>query len=291
MDLKSTKKRKITDYFPPLPSKVQSRAGTVEGKITQGTQTDGAYEIESMKKEGLKFLVSRFFNYESKRAMHSVQHSFRMCSIADDHFFLKSDAKETSSAACDSIDEHSHDFISLCNRSLDYLRTIQKKNYKTYYETWEEKIQDYLLESEELNPPSKNSIMVDEMTQYMYGEDNSDEDFFEGMKFMAIKIIEHQSKRLDVRIDDDYMSDWGPSYCNRCCDLGCRHNHLDDVESWAGYSDDNTEYDSDDSSCPCTSTRCDCEECDCARNKRFELEQGYNYQKYQVWRSETPGQG
>ena len=53
--------------------------------MNRGTQTDGVYEITSMKKEGLKFLVSRIYNLESKS--DGCTRNYKMCSIADPHFF------------------------------------------------------------------------------------------------------------------------------------------------------------------------------------------------------------
>ena len=55
--------------------------------IDQGTQTDGVYEITSMKKEGLKFLVSRIYNFESKP--NGCTQNYKLCSIADNYFFLQ----------------------------------------------------------------------------------------------------------------------------------------------------------------------------------------------------------
>ena len=69
MDPAKSKQRKITDYFPRLPDKVsRTRSFLLKFKntLTEGTQTEGVYEIEplSKEKEGLKFLVYRFYNYE-----------------------------------------------------------------------------------------------------------------------------------------------------------------------------------------------------------------------------------
>ena len=55
--------------------------------MNRGTQTDGVYEITSMKKEGLKFLVSRIYNCESKPDRCTGK--YKLCSIADQHFFLQ----------------------------------------------------------------------------------------------------------------------------------------------------------------------------------------------------------
>ena len=286
MDKTKNKKRKITDYFSPVQIKIKSG----DKMVTQGTQTDEVYEITSMKKEGLKFLVSRFFNYESKRATYS----YRMCSIADDHFYLKSDTNESNSAAS-GIDANDSIHFDLCYSALDFLRKTHGQYFGTfhYFDRDEETFDKYKLKAMELNLASPNSFMVDAMTQY--GEDNPDEDFFEGMKFMAKRIIEYESQRLEIPIDDHWDLLYGcsePFYCNRCCNLGCRRNHLDSVDPvGTNGSCDSTEIDSDDSTCPCTSKKCFCEECDCVDNRRIEMQSGPDYQKYQVWRSNTPGQG
>merc|ERR1711911_275175 len=81
--------------------------------VNQGTQTDGVYEINSMKKEGLKFLVSRVYNYETIRAIGN----HKMCSIADDHFFLKhedekDEFEENPSAYNDADDDYEDELFS-----------------------------------------------------------------------------------------------------------------------------------------------------------------------------------
>ena len=138
------------------------------------------------------------------------------------------------------------------------------------------------------------------MTQY--GEDNPNEDFFEGMKFMAIKILENESERLNIEIDSDYSFEEGcdgecgnfrnceggcmKSYCDHCDHLGCNCD-CDSRKCACGPedSDDSYEYDSDD--CECFNKECACEKCKCAD---IRLKSGYNYKKYRVWKSKTPGQ-
>lgn len=299
---------------------------TIGLAVNQGTQTDGVYEINSMKKEGLKFLVSRVYNYETIRATGN----HKMCSIADDHFFLKpedeKDELEENPSACNDADDDyedeyddsydnvnesdaddsndadgAHELNPLCYKALDYLGTIQEKD-KKYRDKWEENMT--VLKSEEPTLTSETSTTVDEMTQY--GEDNPDEDFFEGAKFMAIKILEHESERQNVSIvdsdcNDSYYCDGDcPSDChgdcmkelcdrcdgNRCkcdCELGKRTQcncgpDPDDSDS------ESYEYDPDD--CDCYSKECDCECCPCSEIKKTSSDK---YRKYQLWNSKTPG--
>ena len=234
----------------------------------QGTQTDEVYEIDSMKREGLKFLVNRFYNYESKK----FSYSYKMCSIADELVFSKSDVEVTES--------EDSDLYFLCNLALDHLRTIQRDI--THFEQHDEQFHYYKLDSEECIFPSENSIRIDQMTQY--GEDNSDEDFLEGMKFMAMKIVEHESARLSVQIDDeDQFFDWPSNFCGKCNAEGCERDRDDSEWSYEHRSDDSEEYEYE--TCPCLSLKCECNKCECAENKR---KNGENYKKYHVWQAETP---
>ena len=209
MDLTKSKKRKISDFFGPMPTKVTryQRDQKVGAKATekpvsaepqiplrknvspveQGTQTDGFNEINSMKKEGLKFLVSRISSYEAKRATES----FKPCSIADEHFFLKTEGTEEWESENEKkryfirILGYQEDFEAIidadCNelgylnyKSIEHLDTIQQEDQK-YREPWEEHISHYDLKSEKLPTPITNSALVDKMTQY--GDDNLDDDF------------------------------------------------------------------------------------------------------------------
>ena len=193
MDKTKATKRKITDYFSPVQIKI--RSGEKIKMVTQGTQTDEVYEITSMKKEGLKFLVSRFFNYECNRSRYSYR-MYRLCSIADNHFFLKPDTNASKNADNGFDAKYSGDFDALCHSSLDFLRKMHAEYHWTfhYFDRSEETLAKIQLEVMELTLPSPNSTTIDAITQY--GEDNPDKDFFEGMKLMAIKIIEYESQRL-----------------------------------------------------------------------------------------------
>ena len=349
MDLTKSKKRKISDFFGSMPTKItryqrgnviRIGAKAVEepvstepqiplrknlSPVNQGTQTDGVYEINSMKKAGLKFLVSRVFNYETSRATGN----HKMCSIADDHFFLKpedeKDELEDKPCAYDVSDDDyedeyddsyeddyrsgadgfndadAHELNHPCYKALDYLTTIQEKDNK-HRDKWEEKMT--VLRSEKLTLSSETSTKVDQMTQY--GEDNPDEDFFEGAKFMAIKILENESERQNVSIVD---SDCNDSYycdgdcptdchgecmkelCDRCdgtwCKCDCEPEKRTKCECGPDPDDSDSEsYEYDPDDCDCYSKECDCESCKCSEIKRTSSDK---YRKYQIWNSKTPG--
>ena len=171
-----SRKRKNNDLLSPLPAKV-SRPVAMSKKpikklVSQGTQTDGAYEITSMKKEGLKFLVSRIASHEANRATGN----FKMCSIADKHFFLEAldeevEAEDKSAEIRvendfdDDSDEYDdryksdhggdvepHELDCLCFPALNFLTEIQGED-KKHYERWEEHASNYALKSEEINSP------------------------------------------------------------------------------------------------------------------------------------------
>ena len=190
MNSAKSKKRKITDYFPMMSAKVSRTKSFLlkfKGTQTEGTQTEGVYEIEplSKKKEGLKFLVYRFYNYESKK----FSYSYEMCSIADEPVLSKPGIKVTG--------VEYFDLYSLCSLALNHLKKIQRNT--TYFERHD----CYELDTEEPISPAENSIKIDQVTQY--GEDVIlDNDFWEGMKFMAMRILEHESGRLSVEIDDNF---------------------------------------------------------------------------------------
>ena len=270
MDPAKSKQRKITDYFPRLPDKVsRTRSYLIKfkGTQTEGTQTEEDYEIEplSKEKEGLKFLVYRFYNYESKK----FSYSYPMCSIADEPVLSKTGTEETGSEY--------FDLYSLCSMALSHLRKIQRN--KTYFEPHD----CYELDSEEPTSPFENAVKIDQVTQY--GEDIIlDHDFWEGMEFMATKILEHEAARLNVKIDDDdQFFDWPSKFCGKCNAEGCERDRDDSVWSYEDRSDDSEEYEYE--SCPCSSLKCECNKCECAENKR---KNGENYKKYHVWQAETP---
>ena len=293
--------------------------------VNQGTQTDGVYEINSMKKEGLNFLVSRVYNYETIRATGN----HKMCSIADDHFFFKpedekDEFEEKPSAYNDADDDYEDDYEDSyeddnesdadgsndadganelnhpCYKALDYLGTIQEKD-KKYRDKWEENMT--VLKSEEPTLTPETSTTVDKMTQY--GEDNPDEDFFDGAKFMAIKILENESKRQDIEIDDFHWEDRElcdfecptgckgeclKEFCDRCeesgCKCDCEPGKRTECDCGPDSDDSDSEsYEYDPEYCDCYSKECDCDKCKCAEIKRLN---GDNYRKYQIWNSQTP---
>ena len=82
----------------------------------QGTQTDGNFEFTSMKKEGLKFLVSRIYNCESKP--DGCTRKFKMCSIADEHFFLQPGEENRSKFNFDPTGEECTD--ADCTKGREY---------------------------------------------------------------------------------------------------------------------------------------------------------------------------
>ena len=174
MDSTKSKKRKISEVFGPTPTKItrsQSRRKTGAkdvSSVNQGTQTDGAFEINSMKKEGLKFLVSRLSSHEAKRATGN----FKMCSIADEHFFLKTEGTEEWEIEKKFVDADCPELDYLLQKAFDFLNTILVKDKSIWH------ISNYELKLEEVRIPAENSNSTDKMTQY--GEDSPDEDFFEG---------------------------------------------------------------------------------------------------------------
>ena len=282
MNSAKSKQRKITDYFSRLPDKVsRTRSYLIKfkGTQTEGTQTEGDYEIEplSKKKEGLKFLVYRFYNYESKK----FSYSYTMCSIADEP--VLSDAEETGS--------EDFDLYSLCSLALNHLRKIQRNT--TYFEPHD----CYEFDSLEPSSPLENSTKIDQVTQY--GDDIMlDHDFWEGMEFMATKILEHEAARLNVKIDgSDLLTDWPTQFCDYCNAEGCEPDRDDSERSYECCSDEFEDSEESDSrlfepfeydSCPCRSGICECNKCECAENKR---KYGEQYQKYYVWEAFSPGQG
>ena len=237
--------------------------------INQGTQTDGVYEIKSMKKEGVKFVASRIYNYEAKRATGN----FEICCIADDHFFLGSQDEKVENkldviqktitkliagskrrAQVPMIDISSPEALS--EQACMLFVEIQSKDKKEY-ERWEEHISNYEFKCEELTLPSENATMMDKMTQY--GEDNPDEDFSEGIKFMAMKILESESERLDIEINDcNSISECpDPGDCSKWpdCDDKCFKYYCNDCHSW----DNKTRSVIYECKCNCRKRECNCE--------------------------------
>ena len=284
MDLTKSKKRKISDFFAPMPTKVtryQRHTKTTDIKTTeepspiplrknvspvnQGIQTDGVHEINSMKKEGLKFLVSRIASHEAKRATGN----FKICSIADDHFFLKTAGKEEweihsdpDDGESDDSEYHTESYYDgeryqedgdrvelgfLEDKSVEFLETIQEKD-KTYRERWEETFHNYELKAEELSILPKNSASVDKMTQY--GEDNPDEDFIKGVKYMAKEILRNERSRQELEFDESSDEEGCPSYndCSNSCDgIECRKSYCQKCNGYNGCQ------------CRCSTGECECD--------------------------------
>ena len=143
--------------------------------------------------------------------------------------------------------------------------------------------------------------MNDKVTQY--GEDNPDEDFFEGMKFMAIKILEREARTHNVEIDyeaykryKEYDSEDGSysgNFCSQCSPKSCKCNckkkecdceledsdfdpddidnsdNLEEFDDGSDVTDDGESSDEIDD--PIVPNECDCndrsysEECDCEK--------------------------
>ena len=315
--------------------------------IDQGTQTDGVYEITSMKKEGLKFLVSRIYNFESKP--NGCTQNYKLCSIADHHFFLQPGEEDRSpfnfgptekectdadctkgreykvkqevryDRNCSDFDEgedgeyhkyqdDGHELCYLSFKAMKYHIKIQRRN-RNEYGRWDCETSNY--EKKSANPlASKKSKKIDKVTQY--GEDNPDEDFFEGAKFMATKILERESttqRQEHIFYDDSFQRDT----CDRCID-GCEcpcdskvcicgpEEECDCEPEEDCYCDLNNsanmrqtcylganphKFAEEILVCDEYSKECDCENCNCAENQKISSE---NYQKYRVWRSQTPGE-
>ena len=159
------------------------------------------------------------------------------------------------------------------------------------------------------------------MTQY--GEDNPDEDFFEGAKFMAIKILDREARTQNEEIDyKAYNSSSRKSYCRQCsrksCQCNCKKRECDceledsdfdpeDIDNSDNLEefDDGSDVTDDDevsdeiegpivpNECDCLdrsySAECDCEKCNCAQTKLQESSFYEIYEKYHVWKSQTPG--
>ena len=130
---------------------------------------------------------------------------------------------------------------------------------------------------------------------------------------MAKEILENESRSLDIDIDDDPLCDEAEtecppdcdgkkcfkSYCNQC-------NGFDGCQCSCGKSDneDSDGSDTDESKCdkawlpdpkawlPKPKMKyCDCKECDCFENKIPDEEDlGFLFERYQVWKSKTPGE-
>ena len=317
----------------------------------QGTQTDAVYEITSMKKEGLKFLVSRIYNCESKP--DGCTRKYKMCSIADQHFFFEPGEEDRASfnfdptgeectdADCtkgreykirqklyydrncydfdegedgeyDKYQDNGHELDFLLFKAMKYHIKIQRRN-RNEHGRWDDEIVNYERTSAKLST-SKKLKVVDKMTQY--GEDNPDEDFFEGAKYMAIKILERETstQRLECYFEAD--RDWmGYEYGEKG---DCRNKKCDDSENCNGAECRKVYCDNcgplwtiangrliiaeTNGGCDCRCAllppgfavgeaykklECDCDRCNCLENIWIASE---NYQKYLVWRSKTPGE-
>ena len=197
-----TKKRKISDFFAPLPKKVtrthrgnESKVKTdsgeedIEGKIerkvpsnestisseqasnskSQSTQTD-CFEIDSNGKEGLKFLAERINNFESMR----IHGSYELCSIADKLCYPKNEQGIINMA------HYNLDIIQE-NDTLDSQHAMKSSEIMTH----------------------KTTDTRDKMT--CWGEDNPHPDFLNGMKLMAYRIRKTELSRLDY---DEFTTDW-----------------------------------------------------------------------------------
>ena len=289
-----------------------------------------------MKKEGLKFLVSRIYNYESKP--DGCTRKYKLCSIADDHFFLQPGEEDRSEYNFDVTDrkctdpdcndecvgdldegedgeyseynDNGHELYHLSFKSMKYHIKIQRKN-RNEYGRWDCETSNYERKSEK-PMTKKRSKKNDKVTQY--GDDNPDEDFFEGAIFMAVKILKRETttQRLECYLEDDSYEN---ETCDRCID-GCECPCGTKICICAGEdSEDDCDCEpgekcycfGDDSSKPQTcylganpykfaektdvcdeySKDCGCQRCNCAENKKISNK---HYQTYQVWRSGTPGE-
>ena len=194
--ISKSKKRKISDFFTPLPKRIirtqrtkdalakdaaekaakdaAEKAAELSKPLTKNsspvnatTQTVGTYKMNQME-EGKQFLAERIFNFEAQR----IHGGFEMCSIADKRF-----------------DSENH----ISWQAIDYLQKIQEKD-DGYYE-W--RLQHTpRLKHETLIVRSKYARMIDQMTQY--GEDNPNEDFTKGMNSMVDDIIRAEESRLEL---------------------------------------------------------------------------------------------
>ena len=183
------KKRKISDFFTPLPkkvtctqhcneSKVASKATSIQLKIsckpvrtskTQSTQTD-FFEMDSNEKEGLKFLAERIYNFEAIR----IHGNYDLCSIADKRSYPKND----------------QGIINEAHYNLDIIQeneTIDSQHAMKSPDMSQEKIAD----------------ANDKMT--CWGEENPSSGFLDGMKMMAYRIRKTELSRLDY---DEFTTDW-----------------------------------------------------------------------------------
>ena len=150
---------------------------------------------------------------------------------------------------------------------MKYFKKIQRKN-RTYHGRWDCDPRQYELNSEK-SSVADTSILVDKMTQY--GEDNPDEDFFEGAKFMAIKILQREAETQNTDIDYeaykpsstfDSSRPWDncpyPGDCSKWpdnCDDKCGKYYCEHCCGW----DDETKLPIYECKCNCKKRICDCE--------------------------------
>ena len=200
------KKRKISDFFAPLPKKITR---TYQGKQAQGNFDDGSlltnanveeatrktvssnnnqttsdqatqtefFEVHCNQKEGLKFLAERIYNFESKR----IHGSYELCSIADKRSYPKTEQEIINKAHynMDLIQEHETQYFS---RSCKTQQPVEMPASMSEQET---------------------THLNHKMT--CWGEENPDIEFLNGMKFMAYRIRKTELSRLDY---DECTSDW-----------------------------------------------------------------------------------
>ena len=238
--------------------------------------------------------------------------------------------------------------VDPCCQALKYFKKIQRKN-RTEHGRWDCETRNYEIKSEKpadskklTKKSTKKSVPVDKATQY--GEDNPDEDFYEGALHMAMKILDREARTQNVEMVEEktweYFASKNPkrgdcmnedcenwsncdgvecrkTYCDRCgpwsrsftgCDCPCATKKCICYGTGSG-SEEECDCDPEDE-CYCdlsnsepqtclsdnspnavcdsyNDCECDCDQCNCAENQKLGDE---NYQKYLVWRSQTPGE-
>ena len=193
-----SKKRKISDFFAPMPKKVTR---TINGKLSnkevdqkpyiddkdfdktqtnctstdQATQTD-FFEVDCNQKEGLKFIAERIFNFESMR----IHGNYDLCSIADKRSYPKTEQA----------------IINEAHYNMDIIQEYESQFSPSSSKSQEVNFPERMTEKEATHMNHKTTC---------WGEDNPDVEFLSGMKFMAYRIRKTELSRLDY---DEFTTDW-----------------------------------------------------------------------------------
>ena len=139
---------------------------------------------------------------------------------------------------------------------MKYFKKIQRKN-KTFHGRWDTDPRNYEIIADK---PSKDEELAVNDKGTQYGEDNPDEDFFEGAKFMAIKMVDREARTHHIQLDkedyDSFSRDCGGN-CSKWpdCDEKCGKYFCRDCHRW----DDARRTVIYECKCNCRKRECDCE--------------------------------